>query len=281
VERVFRCGDKVFRLGERTFVVGVLNVTPDSFSDGGNYMEVDAAVSRGLEMVEEGADIIDIGGESSRPGAEPVPIEEERRRVLPVIERLARKVGVPISIDTYKSVVAREAIGLGASIVNDISGLRSSPDMADVIVETGVSVMIMHMKGEPRNMQSDPTYEDVVSEIRVFLDTQAKKAVARGVPKDRIVIDPGIGFGKTVEHNLEIIARIGELRDLGYPVLIGTSRKSFIGSILGTEVDERLEGTIASKVAAVMGGVDFVRVHDVKEVSRAMNLIDRIMRYRT
>lgn len=281
MERVFRCGDKVFRLGERTFVVGVLNVTPDSFSDGGNYMEVDAAVSRGLEMVEEGADIIDIGGESSRPGAEPVPIEEERRRVLPVIERLARKVGVPISIDTYKSVVAREAIGLGASIVNDISGLRSSPDMADVIVETGVSVMIMHMKGEPRNMQSDPTYEDVVSEIRVFLDTQAKKAVARGVPKDRIVIDPGIGFGKTVEHNLEIIARIGELRDLGYPVLIGTSRKSFIGSILGTEVDERLEGTIASKVAAVMGGVDFVRVHDVKEVSRAMNLIDRIMRYRT
>jgi dihydropteroate synthase len=280
VQRAFRCGEKTFELGKRTYIMGVLNVTPDSFSDGGRFLESEVAVSHALRMVEDGADIIDIGGESTRPGAVPVSLKHERERVLPVIERLSKETHVPISIDTYKSEVAAEAIDRGASIVNDISGLRSSPDMASLVSERGVSLIIMHMKGEPRNMQTAPTYDDVVREIHGFLDDRSKVAINAGVPKDRIILDPGIGFGKTVEHNLEILAKVEELNTLGLPLMIGTSRKSFIGNILGTDVDDRLEGTIASNVAAVLGGVDFVRVHDVKEVARALALTDRIVRAR-
>jgi len=278
VERTFRCGNSEFELGKRTYIMGVLNVTPDSFSDGGRFLKPDVAVSHALRMVEDGADIIDIGGESTRPGAEPVSLKDERDRVLPIIEMLSKETHVPISIDTFKSEVAAEAIDRGASMVNDISGLRSSQYMASLVAERGVSLIIMHMKGKPRNMQMAPTYDDVVKEVHGFLEAQLKVALDAGVPRDRIILDPGIGFGKTVEHNLEIIAKVEELNTLGLPIMIGTSRKSFIGNILGTDVDDRLEGTIASNVAAVLGGVDFVRVHDVREVARALTLTDRIVR---
>lgn len=272
----FRCGERRFELGKRTYIMGVLNVTPDSFSDGGLFLEPGVAIEHARGMVEAGADIIDVGGESSRPGAEPVDLGTERRRVMPVIEALARDLDVPVSVDTYKSEVAREALDLGATIVNDISGHRWSDDMASLVAERGAGTVIMHMKGEPRNMQADPTYDDVVGEITSFLRQQADAAMAAGVPRECIIVDPGIGFGKTVGHNLEILAKVSVLRGAGFPLMVGTSRKSFIGNILGTEVDDRLEGTIASNVVAVMGGVDFVRVHDVREVARAVALTDRI-----
>jgi dihydropteroate synthase len=276
--KVLRCGDREFELGRRTYIMGVLNITPDSFSDGGRFMDPMVAVNHAKKMVDEGADIIDIGGESTRPGAEPVPLDEERRRVLPVIRELATEIDVPISIDTYKPEVAKEALLLGATMVNDISGLRGSPEMAPLVSDTGAALVVMHMQGEPRNMQADPSYEDVVGEILEFLKAQVEVALEAGVKEDGIMVDPGIGFGKTVDHNLEILAGVGRFRELGYPVMVGTSRKSFIGMILDTEPDDRLEGTIASNVAAVMGGADFVRVHDVKEISRAMTLTDLIIR---
>ena len=276
--KVLRCGDREFELGMRTYIMGVLNITPDSFSDGGRFMDPMVAVAHAKRMVDEGADIIDIGGESTRPGADLVLLDEERRRVLPVIKHLATEIDVPISIDTYKPEVAKEALELGATMVNDISGLRGSNKMAPLVADTGAALVVMHMQGEPRNMQADPTYEDVVGEILDFLKARTETALEAGVQKDRIVVDPGTGFGKTVDHNLEILAGVGRFRELGYPVMIGTSRKSFIGLILDSEPDDRLEGTIASNVAAVMGGADFVRVHDVKEMSRAMTLTDLIIK---
>jgi dihydropteroate synthase len=276
--RVFKCGDRAFRLGEKTYIMGILNVTPDSFSDGGQFLDPGAAIEHAKAMVRDGADIIDIGGESSRPGSDPVSVEEEKRRVLPVIKRLAKELDAPLSIDTYKSEVAREALDAGACLVNDISGLRFSPDMAAIVAERKASVVVMHIKGTPKTMQKAPRYKNVVREVMDQLRAQTAMARKAGVPKDRILVDPGIGFGKTVDHNCELIAEVGQLRKLGYPVLIGTSRKTFIGKILGTDVDDRLEGTLASNIVAVMGGVDFVRVHDVKETKRALTMTDRLAR---
>ena len=264
----------------RVLIMGILNVTPDSFSDGGRFLSPDAAVKRALIMEKEGADIIDVGGESSRPGAEPVPVEEELRRVIPVLERLRGKLRIPISIDTTKAEVAEAALRAGASIVNDISALRFDPAMAFVVAEFGAGLVLMHMLGTPKTMQQAPHYEDVVREVREFLAERALYAQSQGIPREAIAVDPGIGFGKTVEHNLELLRRLPELVELGFPVLVGPSRKSFIGAILGLGVEERLEGTLAACAVAVVRGADILRVHDVREVRRAADLALHLRRER-
>ncbi len=264
----------------RVLIMGILNVTPDSFSDGGRFLSPDAAVKRALIMEKEGADIIDVGGESSRPGAEPVPVEEELRRVIPVLERLRGKLRIPISIDTTKAEVAEAALRAGASIVNDISALRFDPAMASVVAEFGAGLVLMHMLGTPKTMQQAPHYEDVVREVREFLAERALYAQSQGIPREAIAVDPGIGFGKTVEHNLELLRRLPELVELGFPVLVGPSRKSFIGAILGLGVEERLEGTLAACAVAVVRGADILRVHDVREVRRAADLALHLRRER-
>jgi dihydropteroate synthase len=272
----FRIKGGEIELGKRTLVMGVLNVTPDSFSDGGLYFDKQLAIDRALQMVEEGADIIDIGGESTRPFSDPVPLEEELRRVIPVIEAIAPKVAVPISIDTYKAKVASEALQAGASIVNDISGLRFDPDLAKVVSENGAGLILMHIKGTPKTMQLDPHYEDVILEIKQYLKENIKKAESEGVHPDSIVIDPGIGFGKKLNHNLEIFRRLRELEELGKPILVGPSRKSFIGEILGVPVSERLYGTLGAVAYCALKGVHIVRVHDVKAVRQVLDIIDAI-----
>jgi dihydropteroate synthase len=272
----FRIKGGEIELGKRTLVMGVLNVTPDSFSDGGLYFDKQLAIDRALQMVEEGADIIDIGGESTRPFSDPVPLEEELRRVIPVIEAIAPKVAVPISIDTYKAKVASEALQAGASIVNDISGLRFDPDLARVVSENGAGLILMHIKGTPKTMQLDPHYEDVILEIKEYLKESIKKAESEGVHPDSIVIDPGIGFGKKLNHNLEIFRRLRELEELGKPILVGPSRKSFIGEILGVPVSERLYGTLGAVAYCALKGVHIVRVHDVKAVRQVLDIIDAI-----
>jgi dihydropteroate synthase len=259
-------------------LMGVVNVTPDSFSDGGLYLETDAAVGHGEQLANEGAHVLDVGGESTRPagsvygeGAQPVDEEEELRRVLPVVERLAAAaIDARVSIDTMKAGVARAAIDAGASIVNDVSAFRGSPDMAGVVADTGVDCCLMHMLGEPRTMQTDPRYGDVVSDVKAFLAERVDFALARGVAEERIWVDPGIGFGKTVEHNLELLARLDEIVALGRPVVIGTSRKSFLGAITGRDTGERLAGTIASNVIAFERGASVFRVHDVGPVADAL-----------
>jgi dihydropteroate synthase len=263
-------------VGARTLVMGILNVTGDSFYDGGRYSDQTEAVHRGVTMAEDGADIIDIGGESTRPGAEPVPAGEEVERVVPVISALCEMIDVPISVDTYKSEVAREAVAAGASIINDISAMRFDEGMAELAASAEVPVVLMHMQGTPRDMQDDPSYDNVVREISEFLSERVKYAEARGVPRDSVIVDPGIGFGKTTEHNLEILAGMASFRDIGCPVLVGPSRKSFIGNVLELPVDERLEGTAAAVAVAVMNGADIVRVHDVKEMVRVVKLADAI-----
>ncbi len=254
--------------------MGALNVTPDSFWDGGRFLSAAAAVDRALRMIDEGADIIDIGGESSRPGSRPTPEAEESARVLPVVEALARRVDTPLSVDTYKPAVARRCVNAGAAIVNDIRGL-TDPAMVATAVETGVSVVLMHMRGEPRTMQQDTAYSDVVTEVREFLLKQAAAARAAGVAE--IAIDPGIGFGKTAGQNFEILARLREFVTPDYPLLIGPSRKSFLGSLPSRlPVEERLEGTLAAVAAAALGGVKIVRVHDVKPCRRVLETVDAI-----
>lgn len=275
-----KCRSQKLELGRRTLIMGILNVTPDSFSDGGLFAEVEKAVEHAKNMVAEGADIIDVGGESSRPGADTVSVEVEKARVLPVIERLAGTVEVPISIDTYKSSVARDALNMGACMVNDITALRGDPDMASVVAEAGVPVVLMHMKGTPRDMQLDPHYDSLISEITSFLSIRIQAAMDAGISQNQIIIDPGIGFGKTVAHNLEIIRRLSEFKPLGKPILIGTSRKSFIGKVLGLSTDDRLEGTAASIAVAIANGADIVRIHDVKEVARVVRMTDAIVRGR-
>ncbi|MGA1820956.1 MAG: dihydropteroate synthase [Thermoplasmatota archaeon] len=250
-------------------IMGILNVTPDSFSDGGMYLDSDAAVERGLKMVSEGADIIDVGGESTRPFSEIVPPEVEIERVLPVIRELVRKIPVPVSIDTRNPETASECIGAGASMVNDVNGLREE-GMDELVARTGVSAVIMHMMGSPKDMQVSPRYEDVVAVVRDFLDERVERMTDLGVDRGRLIVDPGIGFGKTVEHNLDLIANIKVLKQIGCPVLIGASRKSFIGKILGTETDERLAGSLAAALESVRRGADIVRVHDVLETKRAL-----------
>lgn len=266
-------------LGKRTLIMGVLNLTPDSFYDGGRYTTLERALARAEQMIAEGADILDIGGESTRPGADPVPLEEEIRRTLPVIEAIAARYDIALSIDTTKSEVARLALQAGAHIVNDISGMRFDPRMPEVVAEAGALAILMHIKGTPKTMQQNPTYEDVVREVRDTLAQHAERAQQAGIPKERIWLDPGIGFGKTLEHNLQLLRRLPDLKSLGYPVLVGTSRKSFIGLILGgLPPEERLEGTLATLALAIAWGADAVRVHDVKEAFRAVKVADALVR---
>ncbi len=274
-ELVLKVRTGTLTLGRRTLVMGILNVTPDSFSDGGVYFERERAVERGLEMVRSGADIIDVGGESSRPGAEPVDLDEELRRVVPVVEALAKE-GVFVSVDTTKSPVAREALRCGAEMINDISALRFDPEMARVCARFGASVVLMHMRGDPRTMQSRTDYTDLVAEISEFLRGRMDFAVSSGIERERIVLDPGIGFAKTVEGNLEIIKELKRLGALRRPLLLGPSRKSFIGAVLGLHVSERLTGTIAALSACILNGAHIVRVHDVKEARQAADLIDAV-----
>jgi len=262
---------------DRTLIMGVLNVTPDSFSDGGLFLRPDDALRRAEEMASEGADLIDIGGESSRPGAEPVPLEEELRRVLPVVREASRRLPLPISVDTYKAEVARRALEEGASIVNDISALRFDPKMAEVVADHRAPVVLMHMKGTPRDMQRNPYYEDVVGEVEAFLKERREAAVRAGIPEGNIILDPGIGFGKRVEDNLQLLKHLDRLVALGNPVLVGTSRKSFIGAVLDLPVEERLEGTLATLVLAVAKGAKLLRVHDVRPAVRAVRMAEAIL----
>ena len=267
-------------LSRRTHVMGVINVTPDSFSDGGQFFEKERAVEQALQLASDGADLIDIGGESTRPYSKGISADEEMSRVIPVIEALKKELGVPISIDTLKAQVAREALRWGASMVNDISALRSDPEMASVVAETGVPVILMHMKGTPADMQVNPTYDDVAAEIIGFLRKAMEQAVSRGVRRDRIIVDPGIGFGKTSDHNLEIIRGLGRFQCLEAPILVGSSRKAFIGRILEKKVHERDTGTMATVAAAVMNGAHLVRVHNVKQAVETVKVIDAIKRGR-
>ncbi len=278
VRRVLRCRGRELALGERTLVMGIVNVTPDSFSGDGLGGDTEAAITQGIRMVEDGADILDIGGESTRPGSEPVSEADELRRVLPVIEGLAERVNVPISIDTYKSTVARAALEAGAAIVNDISGLHHDPEIAKIAAEAGAAVVIMHIQGTPRDMQKEPRYADVIGDISAYLDEGIATAREAGLQPDQIVVDPGIGFGKTLEHNLEILRRLREFRSLGCPVLVGASRKSMIGKILDLPADQRVEGTAATVALAIAAGADIVRVHDVKEMVRVARVADAILR---
>lgn len=266
---------------KRTYIMGVLNVTPDSFSDGGLYFEKDVAIEHALKLIEDGADIIDIGGESSRPGSLPVPVEEEIRRTIPVITELTKKTRIPISIDTYKAKVAKEALDAGASIVNDISGLRFDPEMASVVAKNNVPIILMHIKGTPNNMQINPTYEALIPEIIDYLRGSIQLCRKSGIPDQNIIIDPGIGFGKTLEHNLEIIANLKEFTSLGKPIAIGVSRKAFIGKILGdVPTSKRLEGTASAVAISIFNGANIVRVHDVLEMSKVVKIADAIKTHR-
>jgi dihydropteroate synthase len=251
-------------------VMGIVNVTPDSFSDGGLFLDADAAVAHGERLIAEGAAILDVGGESTRPGAVPVSAEEELRRVAPVVERLAAG-GAWVSIDTTKVAVARAALAAGATVVNDVSAFRFEPDLAELVADAGADCCLMHMLGEPRTMQDDPRYDDVVSEVKAFLEERLAFAIGSGIARERIWLDPGIGFGKTVAHNVELLRRLDELVAIGQPLAIGTSRKRFLGSLAGGRAeDERLPGTIATNVLAFQRGASVFRVHDVAAVVDAL-----------
>jgi dihydropteroate synthase len=281
VKMLFRFGAKEVDFSTRTYVMGILNITPDSFSDGGDYYDPERAVKRGMEMAAEGADFIDVGGESTRPrgnaygaGAEPITAEEEMRRVVPVIRELSRRTDVPISIDTSKSVVAREALAAGASIVNDVSGFGVDGELPDVVATAGASVVLMHMRGTPQTMQQQTGYSDLFGEIKEILACAVARAHEAGIRQ--VIIDPGIGFAKGLKDNLRLLAGSREFRSLGCPVLVGPSRKTFIGEILNAPVGDRLEGTIGAAVAAALLGANIVRVHDVRAVRRALMVADAI-----
>lgn len=270
---VTRCGNLELRWGERTYVMGIVNVTPDSFSGDGLGYNVEQAVEQARRFVAEGADIVDVGGESTRPGSAPVPEDEELRRVLPVLEALAGKLTVPISIDTYKSEVARRALEAGAVMLNDVWGLKEDPRLAELAAGRGVPIVLMHN-------QRGTEYRDLMAEVLASLRWSVERAVAAGVPRENIIVDPGIGFGKTLEHNLEIMHRLGELKALGQPILLGTSRKSLIGRVLDLPPEERMEGTAATVALGIAAGVDIVRVHDVKQMVRVCRMSDAIVRGR-
>jgi len=259
-----------------TQLMGVVNVTPDSFSDGGLFLDPQAAIAHGRELAAAGAEILDVGGESTRPGAAPVTEEEELRRVVPVIEGLAGA-GSRISVDTSKAAVAAAALEAGAEIVNDVTALRGDAEMAPLCAERGAVVVLMHMLGEPRTMQEDPRYDDVVAEVKSFLAERLEAAVAAGIEEERVWLDPGIGFGKTAAHNMELLRRLSELRELGRPLVIGTSRKSFIGKVDGSPADQRLGGTIASSVLAAAEGAEILRVHDIAEMRQALAVATAIL----
>jgi dihydropteroate synthase len=258
-------------------IMGIVNVTPDSFSDGGEFLDAQRAVAHGRELAAEGADILDIGGESTRPGARAVTAEEELARVGPVVEALARDEGPPVSIDTSKFAVAEAALGVGAAMVNDVTALRAEPELAGLCAERDCEVVLMHMLGDPRTMQENPTYDDVVDDVKAFLEERIQFAVAEGIDEERIWVDPGIGFGKSVEHNLELHRRLGELAELGRPIAFGSSRKSFIGKLTGAEVDRRVGGTIASNVIAYANGARMLRVHDVAPMRQAITMAEAIL----
>jgi dihydropteroate synthase len=257
-------------------LMGVVNVTPDSFSDGGLFLDPEAAIAHGRELAAAGAEILDVGGESTRPGAEAVPPDEELRRVIPVIEGLVAA-EARVSVDTSKAAVAAAALEAGAGIVNDVTALRGDPEMAALCAGRGATVVLMHMRGEPRTMQENPRYEDVVAEVKAFLAERLEAAIAAGIDEEDVWLDPGIGFGKTAAHNMELLRRFGELRDLGRPLVIGTSRKSFIGRLDGSAADERLGGTIASSVLAAAEGAAVLRVHDVAEVGQGLAVATAIL----
>jgi dihydropteroate synthase len=270
----FRIGGVDFDFHSRTYVMGILNVTPDSFSDGGRFIEASKAVERGIEMVGEGADIIDVGGESTRPGSEPVSPDQEIERVVPVIEKLRRSVSVPLSIDTCKAVVADAALKAGASMVNDISGLSADKEMVNVARLNGATVVLMHIQGTPKTMQQAPQYQDVVKEVYGFLENQINMAHTHGIMQ--VIVDPGIGFGKNLEHNLEVMKSLQIFSRLGCPVLVGPSRKSFIGKLLDLPVEDRVEGTAAAVAACILRGANIVRVHDVKQMKRVAVVSDAL-----
>jgi len=280
MERIWRCREHRIVCGPRTLLIGVVNVTPDSFSDGGLHLNAEAAVAHGLELVGEGADLLDVGGESTRPGAEPVPAPDEIARVVPVIEGLAAKLpDTPLSVDTRKPEVAREALAAGASIVNDI-GAGTEPGMFEAASEAGAGMILMHMQGEPRTMQVDPTYDDVVADVTAYLRARLEAAAAAGLGRDRLCVDPGIGFGKNLQHNLELLRAVGRMReDLGVPFLVGPSRKRFIGTLTGTEDPaDRVEGTAGAVAWCAAQGADLVRVHDVRAMRRVVQVVDAIAR---
>ena len=281
-----KIGDKTVKLGKKTIVMGILNVTPDSFADGGIYNSVNKAVEHAILMEKNGADIIDVGGESTRPGAKSISIDEELKRVIPVIEQLLGKISIPLSIDTYKSDIAKRALDLGVGMINDITALQGDKKLVNIIAEYDVPVFLMHMKGNPQDMQINPVYDDVVKEIHDFFKERTKYAILHDVKKENIIIDPGLGFGKRtgkgVEDNCEILKRLSEFKDLGFPIMIGASRKTFIGNVCGNDktlpVSKRLEGSLAAACIAVINGADIVRVHDVKETRRCVDFIDCVIR---
>ena len=259
-----------------TLIMGILNVTPDSFSDGGMYYNATQAIEFALQMEEEGADIIDVGGESTRPGAKTVELQKECDRILPVIEGIRTKSDILISIDTYKSEVARQSIATGAGMVNDISGMTFDPNMVDVIKDSGLPVVIMHIKGTPKNMQKNPYYEDLMQELTEYFEERKKFARAKGILDQQIILDPGIGFGKRLKDNFQLLRELKKIVDMGFPVLIGPSKKSFIGLTLDLPVDQRLEGTAAAVTTGILKGARIVRVHDVKEMKRVALITDSI-----
>jgi dihydropteroate synthase len=268
----------VLDTGPRALVMGILNVTPDSFSDGGLYFDAPAAVEHGKRMSAEGADVIDVGGQSTRPGSDPVPADEEMRRVIPVVGELCSQVRTPISIDTQKAEVAAAALEAGAQIINDVSALRTDPRMAPLAAERDVPVVLMHMQGTPRTMQVNPTYGDVVRDVIAWLKERIQYAVGAGIAEENLVVDPGFGFGKTLRHNLELLRRLAELHELGRPVLAGTSRKSMLGKLLGAPEADRLHGTLATVACAVLCGCHIVRVHDVRPAREAVEVCEAIRR---
>lgn len=272
-----RCRGGDLQLGERTLVMGVLNVTPDSFSDGGRFFEPAKAIEHGLLMAKQGADIIDVGGESSRPGADAISLDEELRRVMPVIAGLASRLEIPVAVDTYKAQVAERAIEAGAQIINDISGLSFDPQMPAVAVRFDTPLIIMHIKGNPRTMQQAPHYTDVMGEIIASMRAGLERAEQQGVDPHQVIVDPGIGFGKRVQDNLSILNRLDELAVLERPILIGTSRKSFIGVVLDREVDERMIGTLATVAVSILRGAHIVRVHDVPAIRETAAMVDAII----
>lgn len=267
-----------FEFGSRTYIMGILNLTPDSFSGDGIYKDIGRALEEAEKITEEGADIIDIGGESTRPCAASVGLEEEIERVIPVIKRLRKLIDIPISIDTRKSDVALRALDNGASIINDITGLESDSNMLGLARRYNAKVVIMHIKGNPQTMQQNPTYSCLITEIKEKLQNLVRKAEKYGIKKENIIVDPGIGFGKTYEHNLEILNNLSDFKALGKPILVGPSRKSFIGNVLGVEAKERIFGTAASVAIAIKNGADIIRVHDVKEMKQVAKVSDAIVR---
>ena len=279
-------GDKTFDLKHRTILMGILNVTPDSFSDGGKYFSPDKAIKHALMMEKQGADIIDIGGESTRPGSKKITVEEEINRIVPTIEELVKKINIPISVDTYKSKVAKKTLDAGASMINDISALRGDKTLVKIVSEYEIPICLMHMKGNPGNMQNNPFYKDLIEEIFLFLKERTEFAALNNIKKEKIIIDPGIGFGKRtgrgIEDNCEILRKLDKLKLLKFPIMVGASSKTFIGNVCGDDkspiIKERLEGSLAAACIAVMNGANIIRAHAVKETRSCLNLIDCVIR---